>query len=74
VAAGPRNHRQLTPRSLGFGEFLFPGGVAAKGQDLSQIAMEGGGDPLALARWAQLNAVDQRAEHLGRLGPDGRVV
>ena len=27
----PRNHRQLTPRSLGFGAFLLAAGVVAKG-------------------------------------------
>ena len=70
----PRNHRQLTPRSLGFGEFSFPGGVVAKGQDLSQIAVEGGGDALTGVPWTQLNTVDQRAERLGRLGSDGGVV
>ena len=59
LVASPRNHRQLTPRSPGFGEFLFAAGVVAKGQDLSQVAMEGGGDPLTLPPWTQLDAVDQ---------------
>jgi hypothetical protein len=49
AVASPRNHRQLTPRSLGFGEFLLPAGAVAKGQDVRQIAVEGGGDALAVA-------------------------
>jgi hypothetical protein len=36
--------------------------------------MEGGGDALTLAPWTQLNAVNQRAEHVGGLGPDVGVV
>ena len=67
MVASPRNHRQLTPRSPGLGEFLFATGVVAKGQDLSQVAMEDGGDALAVAPWTQLNAVNQGAEHFGRL-------
>jgi len=70
----PRNHRQLTPRGGRFGEFLFAARIGAKGQDPSQIGMERGSDPLTLAPWTQLNAVDQGAEHVGRLGPDVGVV
>ena len=36
--------------------------------------MEGGSDALAVAPWTQLDAVDQGAEHFGRLGPDGGIV
>jgi hypothetical protein len=36
--------------------------------------MEGGGNALTFVSWTQLNAVDQGAEHVGRLGPDGGVV
>jgi len=53
---------------------LFAVGVIAKGQDLSQVAMEGGGDALTLVLGTQFNAVNQGAEHLGRLGPDVGVV
>jgi hypothetical protein len=49
AVASPRNHRQLTPRSLGFGEFLFAPRVVAKGQDLGQVAVEGGSDALTRA-------------------------
>jgi len=49
----------LTPRSRSFGEFLFAAGVVAKGQDLGQIAVEGGGETLTAASWTQLNAVNQ---------------
>jgi len=74
AVASPRNHRQLAPRSLGFGKFLFATGVVAEGQDLSQVSVEGGSDALTVALWVQLDSVDLGAEHVGGLGPDGGVV
>ena len=64
----------MTPRGPGFGEFLLAAGAVAKGQDLSQVTMEGGGDASTVASRTQLNAVNQRAEHIGGFSPDGGVV
>jgi hypothetical protein len=53
---------------------LVTSGVVAKDQNPCQIAVKGGGDALTVVPWTQLNAVDQGAEHLSRLGPDVGVV
>jgi hypothetical protein len=72
MVASPRNHRQLTPRTFGFGEFLFALGILAKGQNMSEVAVKGGGD--AFVPWTEFNAVNQRAEHVGGLGANGGII
>jgi hypothetical protein len=57
LVAGPRNHRQLTPRRFGFGE-LSSFVLAAKSQDFDQIAIKEGIEPLACAPRPQFYSVD----------------
>ena len=69
--SSPRNHRELTPRSLRLGEFSLAVRVVAKSQDVGQVTMEHGVNALAAIPRMQLDTVDQGSEHLCGFVPDG---
>ena len=71
-----RKHEELARERAAEGEAAQPDLDAArrKGQDLSQVAMKRGRDALTRGPWAELDAIDQRAEHVGGLCSDGGIV
>ena len=63
AVAGPRNHRQLTPRFFGTGALFFGVICIAKGNNSGNIAVEFRVKAAAVLSRAQDNLVDQSIAH-----------